>query len=459
MAIQSKMWILNTCQEIQHPWTDKCTNAVAGLLLSSTPYCLKVYTMVYMLSMLMRHKVPTKRDLHKMVLGILQSTAFLVTNAYTFTLFACLIRNLLGGFHISTVAFIPSVLSSFSAIVVERPKRRSLLALYVANVATETLWNMAEARGWVKSIPNGQALIFGSSISVLLYMYRLGLHQSNTCKDSMFDILRIFVGKTEEGPLKSLQTTSEESANQSRSPINLSSISGLVQIYSKFLRAIKGRHQCCPHQVSCLHYVLMGGLRPLLGGISLQVALKILLNIKNIIQMKIKWHKNMFTTKTLNLGLFMGCFSLLYKATSCTLRHSFNFDDARFAIPAGLLSSISFIFYPDITVALYVMWKMLQTIYNVGIEKKYVPYMPGFTMILYTLCTATLFHAGIVEPRTLRESYFKFLQAISGERFCKFQLGPLDAFGYDTGRATEEVRHRLRIINKSPLPKWSLADW
>lgn len=100
-------------------------------------------------------------------------------------------------------------------------------------------------------------------------------------------------------------------------------------------------------------------------------------------------------------------------------------------------------------------------------------------MILYTLCTATLFHAGIVEPRTLRASYFKFLQAISGERlytyifiinkpvfkfcfssrFCKFQLGPLDAFGYDTGRATEEVRHRLRIINKSPLPKWSLADW
>lgn len=50
MTIQSKMWILNTCQEIQHPWTDKCTNAVAGLLLSSTPYCLKVYTMVYMVS-------------------------------------------------------------------------------------------------------------------------------------------------------------------------------------------------------------------------------------------------------------------------------------------------------------------------------------------------------------------------------------------------------------------------
>lgn len=53
---------------------------------------------------------------------------------------------------------------------------------------------------------------------------------------------------------------------------------------------------------------------------------------------------------------------------SCTLRHSFGRDDPRFAIPAGLLASVSFTKYPDVTVALYVMWKALQVslIYEIG---------------------------------------------------------------------------------------------
>lgn len=58
----------------------------------------------------------------------------------------------------------------------------------------------------------------------------------------------------------------------------------------------------------------------------------------------------------------------------------------------------------------------LQIIYNLGIEKKTVPRIPGFTIMFYAFCTAVLFHAGILEPRTLRPSYYKFLQAISGER-------------------------------------------
>lgn len=44
------------------------------------------------------------------------------------------------------------------------------------------------------------------------------------------------------------------------------------------------------------------------------------------------------------------------------MRHSFGCDDARFAIPAGLIGSIAFVKYPDTTVALYVLWKALQVI-------------------------------------------------------------------------------------------------
>jgi len=41
-------------------------------------------------------------------------------------------------------------------------------------------------------------------------------------------------------------------------------------------------------------------------------------------------------------------------------------------------------------------------------------------LFLYSFFTAVLFHAGILEPKSLRPSYYKFLQAISGDRLVKF---------------------------------------
>lgn len=55
--------------------------------------------------------------------------------------------------------------------------------------------------------------------------------------------------------------------------------------------------------------------------------------------------------------------------------------------------------------------------YNWGIEKGFVPKIPGFTVLLYCASTALLFHAATLEPMTLRPSYWKFLYSISGGRF------------------------------------------
>lgn len=271
----------------------------------------------------MRHKIPTLDDLKKTVIGILQSTAFLVTNAYGFIMYNCLIRNILGRYYFSTVAFLPCLLASLMAIVVERPQRRPLLALYVANVATESLWKMAEVRGWVKSIPNGQVLLFGASVSALLYLYRLGLHKT-TCKDSIFGILRIFVGKSEEGdatPKESIEGGESQPAQTtapprtSRPPVNLSTIHGWVQMYSRIIGKLKSKHETCTHKSGCIHNAVMGGLKPLLGGIGVQVALKLLMNIKKVVQNKVDWKKTIYNQKTLNLGLFLGSFSFLYKVS------------------------------------------------------------------------------------------------------------------------------------------------
>ncbi|XP_053969418.1 transmembrane protein 135 [Anastrepha ludens] len=461
-----------TCKDFNHPWTDSCSNAAAGILLSSIPYSLRIYTMVYALSLIMRHRVPRLADLKRTFLGILQSSAFLVSNSYTFIMINCLLRKLLGHYICATVAFVPCFFSSFASILVERPARRPLLTLYVANLATETLWNMAEVRGYVRSIPQGQTLIFGLSISALLYLYRLGLHKT-ACKDSLFNVLRFFVDKREEGPIAIKATTSaagagsplgdaaapSSNAQNSRAPLDFRSINVLVQIYSRFLDAVKSRHPSCPHRDNCWHYALMGGLKPFVGGVGIQVALRLIMNLKKIVQFKLDVWKTIFKKDTLNLGIFLGCFSFVYKGVSCTLRHSFEHDDARFAIPAGLLASVAFTTYPDVTVALYVMWKALQIGYNLGIQEGVLPRVPGFMLYLYSFCTALLFHAGILEPKTIRPSYFKFLQAISGDRLNRFNVEPFDVYGQNASQQMKEVSRKLNIINQAPLPKCSLASW
>lgn len=57
----------------------------------------------------------------------------------------------------------------------------------------------------------------------------------------------------------------------------------------------------------------------------------------------------------------MSLFIVLYlQSISCALRHCLDRDDALYALPAGLIGSMGFIYFPNITVALYIMWKTLQ---------------------------------------------------------------------------------------------------
>lgn len=151
----------------------------------------------------MRGKIPKKKDLIRTTQGILQSTAFLTTSAFSYSAYLCFLRKVFGGFNIMTASYIPAFMSSFTAILVERPSRRGLLTMYVANVATETLWRMGVSRGLVKSIPNGQVLIFGLATSALLYYFRSGWHIEE--KDSVYDIVRFIVGRDEEGGPKEVK--------------------------------------------------------------------------------------------------------------------------------------------------------------------------------------------------------------------------------------------------------------
>ncbi|KAH8310445.1 hypothetical protein KR044_001373 [Drosophila immigrans] len=456
MAVQSKLMEAATnvsCREYLHPWTASCACGTAGIMLSSIPYTLRTYAIFYLFSLVMKMRIPTLLDLKRTITGILKSTAFLTTNAYGFSLCVCLVRMALGRFYFSTVAYFPTFIASIISLSIERPERRTPLALYVANVSTESLWRMLEARGIVRSIPNGQVLILGCSVTALLYMYRLGVHKTKV-KDATFRALQLLIGKDEQGPIEepAIETTTTQRSRPR--PLNLSSISAYVRIYESLRNS---KHSSCPHRQGCVTYCLMGGLKPFVGGVGIQVGLKLLLGIPKILKLKLNWRKQIFNKGNLNLGLALGSFSLAYKIISCGLRHVCGYDSAFFAIPAGLLGSIGLLKFPDITVALYVMWKTLQLLYNWGHQEGILPEVRYFVMILYSACTALLFHCAILEPGSLRSSYFKFLMDISGNRLCRFDVSKFDAFGLGTQSQMNEVVKRLKIDTSRVLPKFPLV--
>jgi len=262
------------------------------------------------LALVMRGRIPSLKDLKRTASGILQSTAFLSMNGTLFVVAVCYLRQLLGGFYFLTVSWLPCFLASFACLALERPERRAPLALYVANVGIETLWKMMEARGLVRSIPNGQVLIMGASVTALMYLYRAGLHKT-VAKDATFKGLALIVGKEEEGPLKTPVATPSQSSRQV--PLNFRSITAYLQLYDRLLKA---KHPSCPHKQGCAPYALLGGLKPFIGGVGLSVGLKLLLNIPKIFQLKMEWRKQIFNKGSLQLGLALGIFSFLFKVGS-----------------------------------------------------------------------------------------------------------------------------------------------
>lgn len=253
-------------------------------------------------------------------MGIFQSTAFLTTSAFSYSAYLCMLRKVFGGFNIWTASYIPAFMSSFTAILVERPSRRSLLTMYVANVATETLWKMGVSRNLVKSIPNGQVLIFGVATSALLYYFRSGWHLDG--KDSIYDIVRFIVGRDEEGGPKEIKDTPTEQNKPRKN--NYLMIQMFLKLYKQSTDKLKAlpKHEKCPHQHSCAYYTISGGAKLFGIGLGVQTALKIILNIKRIVASPKKIVDVFWTKDTLKIGAFLGGFSFIYRVSHVSFHHS-----------------------------------------------------------------------------------------------------------------------------------------
>ncbi|XP_069691997.1 transmembrane protein 135-like isoform X2 [Periplaneta americana] len=416
------------------------------------------------LTLISRRRIPTKKDIKQILHGIAISTLFLFSNVCMVIAFGCLVRKVFGNYNVLTVGFVPAFLASYVAINLERPSRRSLLALYVTNVATETLFRMATWRGLVRSIPHSQVFIFATSITVLLYFYK----GRKARHDSIYRLLRILVGPYEEkgyaenrehvaslaspSHAEHLEMVAQIPIEGKPRVVKYKILAVLYKLYHSLVKPVQNlsRHPTCPHPFSCTYYILHGVGKMFALGYGLQVCLQ----IGRLAHKPTLFPKLLIQKNTFRLGGFVAGFSGIFRLMSCLLRRFFNKDSKFHAIPAGLLAGLAFGFFSDNTIALYIMWKSLQIIYVDSIQKGYVPELPGANILLYSFSTAILLHAALVEPQNLRSSYWKFLYNISGSRIAVMNRKPLDAFGLGTSAALMEV---LAKTGTSLVPYSELA--
>lgn len=362
MAVASKLLktIDTSCHEFMHPWVPSCSDASAGLLIHSIQASFRIYVTTYMLTLLMKGRKPTKKELKRILLSILQSTAFLSFHAFGFSSAVCLLRRCCGNFNVLSVAFIPCFLSSLIAILIERPSRRGLLALYVTNVASETFYNMMVSRGIIKPIPYGDLFIFGSSITLLLFSFR-GQHNKT---DSIYSLLRFVIGPSEENDYSKplLYPQPPRVNNVSNRNIIRQTINDIHQAYCILDEKLKKIwiNDVCPHSYGCLHYIISSGTRLFLVGYTLQLCLKSLLQANKVLRKPNYILKLMISSDTFSLGAFLGGFSTMYKLVSCLIRRFLGKDSKYICIPAGSLASLTFCLYRNNTIALYVLLKTLQ---------------------------------------------------------------------------------------------------
>ncbi|XP_029062628.1 transmembrane protein 135 isoform X3 [Monodon monoceros] len=395
MAALSKS-IPHNCYEIGHTWHPSCGVSFVQITRGALEESLKIYAPLYLIAAILRKR---KLDyyLHKLLPEILQSASFLTANGALFMAFFCILRKILGKFYSWSPGFGAALPASYVAILIERKSRRGLLTIYMANLATETLFRMGVARGTITTLRNGEVLLFCITAAMYMFFFR--------CKDGLkgftFSALRFIVGKEEipthsyspEAAYAKVEQKTEKHEEKPRGTNIIALVRKLVDSVCKH----GPRHRCCKHyEDNCISYCIKGFIRMFSVGYLIQCCLRIPSAFRHLFTQPSRLFSLFYNKENFQLGAFLGSFVSIYK-----------------------------------------------TMYFKGIEAGKVPYFPHADTIIYSISTAICFQAAVMEVQTLRPSYWKFLLRLTKGRFAVMNRKVLDAFGTGASKHFQDFIPKL----------------
>uniref|UniRef100_A0A4W3J318 Transmembrane protein 135 n=1 Tax=Callorhinchus milii TaxID=7868 RepID=A0A4W3J318_CALMI len=396
MAALSKS-VPHSCYEIGHTWSTSCVLSTLQVTFGALQESFKIYAPLYMIAAILRRR---KLDyyIHKLLPEILQSTSFLTANGGFYIMFFCILRKLLGKFYMWSPGFGAALPASYLAILIERKSRRGLLTIYMANLATESIFRMAVTRGLINPIKHGEV-------------------------------------RAEEIPTHSLLAEMRPSAASSTYATEQQAIEDPHRKSSRSLCKHGPRHKCCKHyEDNCISYCIKGFIRMFSVGYLIQCCLRIPSALRHLFTKPSRLLSALYNKENFQLGAFLGSFVSIYKGTSCFLRWVRNLDDELHALIAGFLAGISMMFYKSTAISMYLASKLVETMYFKGIEAGKCPYFPHADTLIYAVSTAICFQAAVMEVQNLRPSYWKFLLRLTKGKFALMNRRALDVFGSQASR-------------------------
>ncbi|KAM6907340.1 transmembrane protein 135 [Xenentodon cancila] len=442
MAALSK--IPHNCYEVGHTWDPSCLRSAVDVTSGALEVSFKIYAPLYLIAALLRRR---KKDyyLKRLLPEILWSTSFLTANGGLYIVFFCVLRKLLGGFYSWSSGFGAALPASYIAILLERKSRRGLLTIYMANLASETLFRMAVTRGFVKPIRHGEVLLFCITASLFMFLFR----SNNGLKGFAFSALKFIIGK-EEIPTHSTvvdrvcarppesRAAAEPEGSQPSAERQRSRRKTFIAYTRELLESVcqhGPRHRCCKHyQDNCISYCIKGFVRMFSIGYLIQCCIKVPSAFRQMFSKPSRLTSVFYNKENFQLGVFLGSFVSIYKGTSCLLRWMRNIDDELHALIAGFLAGVSMFFYKSTTITMYLFSKLVETMYFKGIEAGKFPYFPHADTVIYAISTAICFQAAVMEVQNLRPSYWKFLLRLTKGRFALMNRELLDVFGTQASR-------------------------
>ncbi|XP_055949391.1 transmembrane protein 135-like [Argiope bruennichi] len=459
MAILSKFTDISlpyNCYEAGHTWHPDCNIAALSLGAIMFNESVKIYFPLYVISLILKRKFSL--DACSAVLtNTFISSAFLGFHGFGIILFGCILRKLLGRIYFLTYFFIPTFITSFLAMFIERKNRRLPLAIYVTYVATETVLRMAAARGIVKPVPNAEVYLFSVVMAINLYVAKK-YGYSDDIVSSIFKF--IFGNKEAKQNAKSLQK--KDAAKHKENFLLQKAVLCGMQLEEKIGTSLiekipmMVKHSSCHHDFNCIFYCLQGFCRPLLiGYAALSVSRCFSVGKKLFSDPSLLF--TLLTGRTLSLGLFLGGFGATFRFINCLLRWCFGKDLPVYAIPAALLGGFFMKFFPSSTISLYLMWKTIEKGYLEGMEKGTLPHIKCFTPLLYSFSTAILLHTAVMEAHNLKPSYLRFLRSLTQKRIVEVNHLILDFFGTQSSKMFPKVwpetdyRYTTRVFKETAL--------
>lgn len=114
----------------------------------------------------------------------------------------------MGKFYYLFAAHLPAIIGSYLSILLERKSRRSALSFYVANIASETVWNKIVSKGWLKPLPAGESILFALSTASFLYLIHT---QGRYGKDPVSFVFKFLLGSDFLQQVQPSSTSSSQS--------------------------------------------------------------------------------------------------------------------------------------------------------------------------------------------------------------------------------------------------------